>query len=66
MNIIVNGTSKIIHNPLSILDLIAEFNLDPHILIIEHNRKIISGDDLKNVILQNGDTVELIKIVGGG
>jgi len=35
-------------------------------VVVEHNREILHRDMFENVILEDGDELELIRFVGGG
>ena len=68
MNIAVNGTGE-----LTTAKTIAEFLLSKGFerdsfkgLIVEHNLHIVKTDKWDYVLLNDGDNLEIIKLMGGG
>ena len=47
-------------------DLLVYLNVNPYSNIIEYNDEIIQNSLLKETILQSGDKVEIVTMVGGG
>ena len=50
----------------SIAELVADRRLDTASLIIEWNGRIIKQNDWAEVILRQGDVLEMLSFVGGG
>ena len=66
LNLSVNGESKRIQGPATVADLLAHLGLDPRMVVVEVNRKIVRRPRVQEVALQDGDSVELVHFVGGG
>ena len=66
MEITVNGAKKEILNKESLQDIIEGFCKEPKNIIAEVNGTIVKGPLWPQKKIQNGDTIELISIVGGG
>jgi thiamine biosynthesis protein ThiS len=66
IHLTVNGEPRTVPEPATVADLLARLGLDPRMVVVELNRKIIRRDDVGSAPLQNGDTVELVHFVGGG
>jgi sulfur carrier protein len=66
MQIIVNGTPKDAPDGLSLLALIDELKLNPDATIVELNRAVVQKKEYPAITLSPGDTLELVRIVGGG
>ena len=66
MIVTVNGKPREIDDSGSLLKLIESLGLNPAGVIIELNREIISRDHVPGISLKEGDTLELIRVVGGG
>ncbi len=68
MTITVNGQSLILETgfkPVSTLAGVLEtLGIDPARRIVVHNGVVVTGD--LNVLLQEGDDVEILHFVGGG
>jgi thiamine biosynthesis protein ThiS len=66
MNVILNGRNRELAAPTSIEQLLAELNLDPAHVAIEHNRQILPRAHFAQTTLTDGDQLEIIHFVGGG
>jgi thiamine biosynthesis protein ThiS len=66
LNLVVNGEPRRIHGPATVADLLDQLGLDPHMVVVELNREIVRRPRVKEVTLQEGDSVELVHFVGGG
>ncbi len=62
----VNGKEREIQSGLSVHQLVESFDLDPKLIVVELNRKILSRDQFDDVQISEGDAVELVHFVGGG
>jgi sulfur carrier protein len=50
----------------TIQHLLAFYELEDRLVIVEHNREIILKDQYESTEIQHGDEVELVHFVGGG
>ncbi|HEY7500956.1 MAG TPA: sulfur carrier protein ThiS [Vicinamibacterales bacterium] len=66
MTIRVNGEPYEIAGPVTISALLAELQIDPRIVAVEHNLVIIKRDRYPSVVVNAGDEVEIVRFVGGG
>lgn len=66
MVITLNGERFELDQPLSVTDLLAHLEIDPRRVAIEHNLAIIRRHTFTDVIVKEGDTVEIVNFVGGG
>ena len=66
MNITCNGEQRTVDNNISLNDLVLSLELNPQALVAEVNGKIIEHANFPDQILGEGDSVELIRFVGGG
>ena len=66
MHITVNGERRDMPGPLTIEALLHELRIDPRLVVIEHNRQLIKRPELARAMLQPDDTLEIVRIVGGG
>jgi thiamine biosynthesis protein ThiS len=66
MEIVVNGESRQVPAPATLLDLLDRLGLDPRTVVVELNREIVRRPRLGEVSLASGDAVELVHFVGGG
>lgn len=67
MKIRLNGTQvELPQEVTSVESLLAHYELQNRIAIVEINEDIIQKDDYKTKKLANGDVVEIVQFVGGG
>lgn len=51
---------------LCVMDYLRQTGFSPDVVVVERNLEIIPREDLDKVILQDGDSVEILRFVGGG
>ncbi len=66
MKVIVNGQSHSVANPQTIDGLVRELKLIPETLLIEHNGTALHREEWQRRAVQDGDKIELIRVVAGG
>src|SRR5262245_48554772 len=64
--ITVNAEPKTLPDPLTVADLLRHLGKDPKKLAVEVNRNVIPRTDHATRRLADGDTVEIVTLVGGG
>ncbi|MGH7179897.1 MAG: sulfur carrier protein ThiS [Tepidisphaeraceae bacterium] len=65
MTVKVNGHDREIESGTTLRRLVEQFNLTPEKVAIEHNRKLVRSEGYE-MILREGDEVEIVTFVGGG
>ena len=66
MKVIVNGQAHSVANPQTIDGLVQELKLIPETLLIEHNGRALHRREWQRRVVQDGDKIELIRVVAGG
>nr|QCI06800.1 Thiamin biosynthesis protein S [Gayliella sp.] len=66
LKITINGQPFNCYSSMSIEDILLYLNINLHQVIIEYNRQIINSLDFSNILVEEGDSLEIITIVGGG
>jgi thiamine biosynthesis protein ThiS len=66
ITITLNGEPRDLPEGLSLLELLARFDLDPRAVVVELNREIVRRPALGETSVSAGDAVELVHFVGGG
>lgn len=61
-----NGENKKIQENFTIQDFLQCNNIDLNAIVIEHNFNIVKSTKFNDIILQEGDSIEILKFVGGG
>ncbi len=63
----VNGEPRAIPEGSTLADLLGTLQLDPRLIVVEHNREILRDRDAYSTLeLVPGDILELVHFVGGG
>ena len=66
MNIILNGEPLELDRAVSVAELLSKLDIDPRRVAVEHNLAILKRHTFPDVIVGEGDTVEIVNFVGGG
>ena len=66
MTITLNGERFELDSPMSVAALLAQLDIDPRRVAVEHNLNIIKRHTYTDVLVGEGDTVEIVNFVGGG
>ncbi|MFP4054029.1 MAG: sulfur carrier protein ThiS [Phycisphaerae bacterium] len=66
MRITVNGEPRDIAADSSIATLLQVMQLEPTRVAVEHNRQLVPRSLHAETRLQDGDTLEIVTLVGGG
>jgi thiamine biosynthesis protein ThiS len=66
ISLTLNGESRIVGAGLTVADLVREIGLDPKKVAVERNLEIVPRSALADVMLTEGDQLEIVHFVGGG
>ncbi len=66
MMIRINGEEIEIAGGISIAELLRLRNIGSKNAVVEYNGSILRPEEWKNVILKDGDVLEVVSFVGGG
>ena len=66
MVITLNGERVELDEPMSVIALLAKLDVDPRRVAVEHNLSILKRQRFPDVIVGDGDRVEIVNFVGGG
>ncbi len=66
ITISLNGDSKILNAALSVHALLVQLGLDSAKVAVERNLEIVSKSTFANIVLVDGDRIEIVHFVGGG
>ena len=66
ISIQLNGDHKRIAGGMSVADLVRSLDLDPAKVAVERNREIVTRSTLADVMVEDGDQLEIVHFVGGG
>lgn len=62
----VNGETKSVERGTDLAGLLASLEIPLNGVLVERNREIVGRDVLHSVTLEEGDAVEIIRMVSGG
>lgn len=62
----VNGTDIFLREPLSLADFLLEQQYNPNYVAVEVNGEVVSRAAYEQMILSDGDVLEIVRFVGGG
>jgi len=66
VEIILNGEPYTVDQPLTIVALLERLEIDARRVAVEHNLTIIKRHRFPDVLVDEGDQVEIVNFVGGG
>ena len=66
IDITINGERRAVAAGATLLELLASLQLDPRVVVVEHNRAIVRRPRLSVVTVTEGASIELVHFVGGG
>ncbi len=62
----INGKRVELVEPTSVLDYISSLGVDPRAVAVEHNGTILDRAAYGQTLLNEGDVLEIVRMVGGG
>ena len=66
LTITLNGERFELDQPMSVTSLLAQLEIDPRRVAVEHNLAILKRHTFPEVMVGEGDRVEIVNFVGGG
>jgi thiamine biosynthesis protein ThiS len=62
----INGKEVHLDGPTALLAYLEKLGVSPRAVAVEHNGAIIDRDAYASTTLNDGDSVEIVRMVGGG
>jgi thiamine biosynthesis protein ThiS len=66
MTITLNGERHELSQPMTVDALLASLEIDARRVAVEHNLSILKRHRFPEVVVDEGDTIEIVNFVGGG
>jgi sulfur carrier protein len=66
MEITVNGEKQTLDSQVTVGELLEMLDLDPGTVIIERNLDILNRESHDGTVIEDGDSIEIIRMVDGG
>ena len=62
----INGREYTLPTGTTLLDFLAEKNAPVPAVVVEYNKEVLLKGEYERVVLQDGDVLEVVQIIGGG
>lgn len=62
----INGEHRRVHQGLTLAELAGELGLAPEKVAVERNLEVVPRSTLGDVVVEDGDELEIVHFVGGG
>ena len=62
----VNGESRTLKEPTALKQFLREYGIDTRFVAVAYNGMVLEKGEFGKIILSDGDTVEIVRPVGGG
>jgi len=62
----LNGDRKELAGPVTVSSLLAQLDIDPRRVAVEHNLVVLKRTTFDTTTVREGDQVEIVNFVGGG
>lgn len=66
MNITLNGEPRTLSSRVTIVELLAQLDIDPRRVAVERNFVVVKRDAYATTTIDEGDQIEIVNFVGGG
>jgi thiamine biosynthesis protein ThiS len=66
VTITLNGDPFDLAAPLTVTALLAQLDLDPRRIAVEHNLVVLKRTAFESTVVRDGDQIEIVNLVGGG
>ena len=66
MRIVLNGDPHDLDGPLTVQALLERLDIDPRVVAVELNRKVVKRARYPETTVEDGAEVEIVAFVGGG
>jgi thiamine biosynthesis protein ThiS len=66
ISLTLNGKPRSLPGETPLLELLAELGVDRRMIAVAHNGDVVPRDTYEQIVLRDGDSVEVVRMVGGG
>lgn len=66
LSLTINGRTALLAKPVSIAEFLARRRLAAGLVAVEHNRQIVPRSRYAEIVLAQGDTLEIVQMMAGG
>ncbi|MGE3985817.1 MAG: sulfur carrier protein ThiS [Dehalococcoidia bacterium] len=66
MQIVLNGDDHTLPSEMTLAQLVEHLGIDRRLVALAHNGEVVPRDTYEQVMVHDGDAVEIVRMVGGG
>jgi thiamine biosynthesis protein ThiS len=66
LEVIINGESRVIEPGATIAGLLGQLGIEPRLVAVERNEQLVPRRRHAETLLESGDRIEIVTLVGGG
>jgi len=66
VRLMLNGKERVVAAGMTLPELLDELGVNRRTIAVAHNGEVIPRDRYEEVVLRDGDAVEIVRMVGGG
>jgi sulfur carrier protein len=66
VEVVLNGNTEKLVKEMNLSEFLFSKGLNPDTIIVEYNGNIVKKQEWPKIVLQNKDSLEVLKFVGGG
>ncbi|GIV07601.1 MAG: thiamine biosynthesis protein ThiS [Fimbriimonadales bacterium] len=66
MQVRINGKERELPEPITLLQLLQERGVDPRTVVVEYNFGILPRERYGEIVLRDGDNLEIVQMTAGG
>ena len=66
MTVTVNGKPTNLDGPRKVSEFVESLGIDLRLVAVAHNGDVLPKQSLSTAIVRDGDTLEIVRMVGGG
>ena len=62
----LNGKERVVAAGMTLPELLDELGVNRRLVAVAHNGEVVPRDNYDDIVLRDGDAVEIVRMVGGG
>jgi sulfur carrier protein len=66
IRVTVNGREQKLDRPVDVATLLKMLNVNPRLVAVGYNGEVLNKEHLQELLLKDGDSLDIVHMVGGG
>ncbi|MGQ9572682.1 MAG: sulfur carrier protein ThiS [Dehalococcoidia bacterium] len=66
ISVTVNGEKRELEEPVRLIAFLEALDINPRTVAVAHNGTVLQRQKWPEIVLQDGDVLEIVRMVGGG